>query len=94
MKLAAIVLNLIVPGAGMILVKSEAAGMAVALLYGVTAQAGALGLWLIPVDMPRAATSGALAAASIIWVAGQWLLWRQLWQLNRGWRWHGHATRQ
>ncbi|HEY3242930.1 MAG TPA: hypothetical protein VGM03_06210 [Phycisphaerae bacterium] len=77
----AILLNLLVPGAGLIMLQRDWLGFTLALLFAVLAQIGIAGRWLMPSVMPRSVALGALVAASLVWAGAQWLLlmrWREI----------------
>lgn len=67
------ILNLIVPGAGLIALRREWLGLAVAMLFAVLAQIALLGWLVIPVTISRWVSIGAGIAAAGVWWWGQWL---------------------
>ncbi|NOT02065.1 MAG: hypothetical protein HOP29_15745 [Phycisphaerales bacterium] len=68
------ILNLIVPGAGLIVLRREWLGFAVAMLFCVLAQIALLGWLIIPVTIPRWVGIPAGLAAVGVWWWGQWLM--------------------
>jgi len=78
MRTAAIVLNLIVPGAGLILLRAEPVGILIAAVYGLAGQVGALGLLSLPAQIPREVAVAAVVVAGLTWLAGQWVLRQRL----------------
>ncbi len=75
---SAIILNLLAPGAGLIMLRREWLGAALALLFGVLAQVVVFGWLIVPADVPAWMVVVAGAAAAGVWGAGQWLLGRRL----------------
>jgi tetratricopeptide (TPR) repeat protein len=76
-----LVLNLLVPGAGLIMLRRDWLGLTISLLFAVLAQIGVAGLWLMPAVMPRGVAPGALAAAGLVWTGAQWMFlmrWREI----------------
>ena len=67
-------LNLIVPGAGLILLRWEWLGLALAMLFCLCAQIGLWGRWIVPASIPGWVTTSALAGAVLVWVAAQYTL--------------------
>lgn len=72
-----IIINALAPGTGLIILRREWLGFALALLYCVFAQIAILGYLLIPAAIPRYVTVGAAVAASAVWVWSQWLLFER-----------------
>jgi hypothetical protein len=77
-RLAAILLNVIVPGCGLIVAGREWQGVLLALLFGLCAHAALAGALFAPVAVPAAITWSAAGAASLIWLAAQMVLLRRL----------------
>ena len=77
-KRAAIVLNLLIPGTGMIVARREWLGAALAILYGVLLELGLWGCLIEPMRVSKWAAVAFLFGAAIIWIAGQVLLGRRL----------------
>jgi len=71
---AARILNLLVPGAGLILLRREWLGLSLAVAFTVLAQIAILGWWIVPLDFPDALTWGAGIGAALTWGHAQWLL--------------------
>ncbi len=72
---AAFILNLLVPGSGLIVLRREWLGLAITVLFVVFAQIGLVGTWLLPESLPDLVTLGGWAAAGLVWAGAQWLLW-------------------
>jgi tetratricopeptide (TPR) repeat protein len=70
---AAILVNLLVPGAGLIILQREWLGVSMALLFVVLAQLGISGLWIVPEDVPRWQAVLSMAGAGLVWLAAQLL---------------------
>ena len=67
-------LNLVVPGAGLILLRREWLGLVLALLFCLCAQIGLWGWVIVPASIPGWVTSSALAGAGLVWIAAQYTL--------------------
>ncbi len=77
---ATVLINLVVPGAGLIILRREWLGLAISLLFGGLCEIGVLGWLLLPSMIPRWLCVTMLASASVIWLGAQVLLmrrWRQ-----------------
>lgn len=72
-----VVVNLVVPGAGLIVLRRAWLGFAVALLFCVLSEIGLLGWLLIPATVPRWVSVAALAGGASVWGWSQWLLVRR-----------------
>jgi hypothetical protein len=70
-------LNLIAPGAGLVIVRLDALGIATAVLFAVFAQVALTGLFIAPVIIPSILSIAAVVAACAVWLIAQWLLWRE-----------------
>lgn len=70
-RIVALGLNLVAPGAGLIVLRREWLGAVLALLFTVLLQLGLWGLLIIPEEFTGAATWGSLAAACGVWLAAQ-----------------------
>lgn len=73
-KAGAIILNLLVPGAGLILLRREWLGLVLALLFDLCAQIGLWGWWLVPAMIPRWLTGSAWVAVGLVWLGAQYVL--------------------
>lgn len=69
----ALALNLIAPGAGLVVLRREWLGLSVALLFASFGQLALWGLLLVPADLPRRVAVVAAVAASLVWLGAQWL---------------------
>ena len=67
-------LNIVVPGAGLILLRREWLGLVLALLFCLCAQIGLWGLYIVPVSIPGWITSSALCGAVLAWIGAQYTL--------------------
>ncbi len=75
---AAILLNLLLPGSGLILLRREWLGAAIAVLFGLLAEVAIWGCLIAPASLPTWTVTASLIAAAVIWLAAQFLLRRQL----------------
>jgi hypothetical protein len=73
-----IALNVLLPGAGLILLRRERCGVAVAFLFSAAAQLMLWGTLLIPATVPGSITLWAAATSGAIWLVAQGLLWSGL----------------
>lgn len=73
----AIFVNVLVPGSGLIVLRREWLGLAVAVLFTVLAQIAVFGRWIVPQDVPAWVSGGASLAAGAVWGLAQWLGWAQ-----------------
>ncbi len=74
----AMIVNLLVPGAGLIGLRREWLGLAVALLFGILAQISLMGVLLLPAVIPTRVSVLTAMAAATVWGWAQWLLVRRL----------------
>ena len=74
----AVALNLVVPGAGLIILRREWLGFALALLFWVLAEMGLVGWLLVPAMIPGWVSGVALAGGGSVWGWSQWLLVRRM----------------
>ena len=70
---SAIVVNLAVPGGGLIILRREWLGLAIALLFALFGQIAIFGWLIVPLDVPGWMTWTATISAAAIWIAAQWL---------------------
>ena len=70
----AIACNLVVPGSGLIVLRREWLGLAVAVLFGVLAEVALLGGLIVPATVPAWVTTLCLSAAVFVWLGAQWRL--------------------
>lgn len=70
----AVFLNLIVPGAGLIVLRRDWLGFVMSLLFCVCAQIGLWGRLIVPDSIPRWITAGGFASAGLVWLGAQYLL--------------------
>ena len=75
---AAIWVNVLIPGAGLIVLRREWLGSAVALLFGMLAGSGIWGCLISPASAGTWTVALTLTGAALIWLGGQILLHRQL----------------
>ena len=76
--LLAVLLNLLLPGCGLILARREWLGFVIALFFTVCGQIAIFGLWNAPQSVATPVTALALGFAVALWVGAQMLLRRQL----------------
>ncbi len=74
----AIILNVLLPGSGLILARRPWLGFALVMLFTVCAQVTLWGAWIIPEAISTPLFAAAAAGAALLWIAAQWLLLRQL----------------
>jgi len=67
-------INLLVPGAGLILLRREWLGLVLAVLFCLCAQIGLWGLFIVPASVPGWITGSALAGAGLTWIGAQYTL--------------------
>jgi hypothetical protein len=72
-QVSAIVVNLVIPGGGMIILRREWLGMAIVLLFVLFAQIAVFGWLIVPLDVPTWIAWSAGVAAAVIWAVSQWL---------------------
>jgi hypothetical protein len=70
----AIVMNILVPGTGLMLLGKAWLGLALAVAFGATAEVAACGLLLAPASIPEAINAPAVVLAGTAWLAAQLLL--------------------
>ena len=75
---AAIWVNVLIPGAGLIILRREWLGSTVALLFGMLAGSGIWGCLITPASVGAWTVGLMLTGAALIWLGGQVLLRRQL----------------
>ncbi len=71
-------LNLAVPGAGLIVLRREWLGSALALLFCLFAQIAVAGFLLLPDVIPGPTVAAAAVSALLIWFGAQWLLAKRI----------------
>jgi hypothetical protein len=67
-------LNILIPGSGLIILRREWLGLFLSLLYGVCGNVAITGTLIAPESLPRWAVVLAVAMASAMWAMGQLLL--------------------
>jgi len=72
------IVNLFVPGSGLILLRREWVGLATAGLFTVLAQTAILGWWVVPLDIPVWVATACGAGAALVWLQSQWSVWRRV----------------
>ncbi len=72
--LAAIVMNMLVPGAGLILLGRAWTGLTTAVLFAICAELALCGVLISPAGIPAWLTVAAGALAGATWLLGQWML--------------------
>jgi len=85
-RVLSIVLNLLVPGCGLILMQRETLGTALAFAFAALGVVGVSGSWITPMSIPVSLTVVSLSGAAGVWGLGQLLLvsrWRTMYGANR-----------
>ncbi len=75
------ILNVVLPGTGLIVARREWLGVVIVGLFSVAVNLCILGLWIEPEWVPRQVLFSAAGAAAGCWLAAQWALflqWRRL----------------
>ena len=67
-------INVLVPGAGLIVLRREWLGTALGLLFCLLAQISLLGWLIIPAEVPAWVIRSSAVAAALVWGGSQWLL--------------------
>lgn len=67
----ALILNLFIPGAGLVPIRREWLGLLLALLFALCANIWIAGQWIAPLAIPRGLSHLALVIAILGWIAGQ-----------------------
>ncbi len=70
----AIPCNLLVPGCGLIVLRREWLGLAVAALYGLLGEVVLLGTLIVPGTVPAWVTTACVTGAVLVWLGAQWRL--------------------
>ena len=70
----AVVCNLAVPGSGLIVLRREWLGLALAVLFGLLVEVALLGTLVVPAAVPVWITRSCIAGAALVWVSAQWRL--------------------
>lgn len=71
---AAAIMNILVPGAGLILLGRVETGLAAVVVFVFCAEAAICGVLIAPASMPSWVTVGSGALAVAVWAVAQWLL--------------------
>lgn len=74
----AAVLNVLVPGSGLIVLRQDRLGGMLSFVFAVGALLGLWGLWIVPGSIPLPVAIAGGAGAVVMWVASQWLVWRRM----------------
>ena len=77
-KWVATVLNVIVPGSGLILLRRAGLGVVLAAVFGLCVQVALWGRWIVPAVVPGWLTASAGAGAGMAWLIAQGALIAQL----------------
>lgn len=72
-RIIALISNLVLPGAGLILLRREWLGLAHACLFCLAAHFAIWGYWIVPAALPPWLPPSAVALAGIVWVTSQLL---------------------
>ncbi len=71
-RTAALIINVIAPGAGLVLLRREWVGLVVTLLVTIFSQIGLCGMFLYPAVIPSALSIVSVLAAAVLWALAQW----------------------
>jgi len=74
----AVILNVLVPGSGLIVLRQDRTGGAASLVFALMALFGLWGLWIVPGSIPASVATAAGVGAVVVWLASQWLVWRRV----------------
>lgn len=72
--ITAIILNVLVPGSGLVLLGRARAGLVAAVLFAICAELALCGVLIAPAAIPAWLTVAAGAMAAGTWLLGQWML--------------------
>jgi hypothetical protein len=75
---AAVILNLLIPGTGLIVTRREWLGASLAGLFGLIVQLGLWGCLIEPSRMPSWLVATCLGGGALVWLAAQYLLRQRL----------------
>jgi hypothetical protein len=70
----AIICNLVVPGSGLIVLRREWLGLALAVLFALLAEVALAGALIVPATIPVSLTTLSFSAAVLVWIGAQWRL--------------------
>jgi hypothetical protein len=73
-KWSAVILNILAPGAGLVILRREWLGILLAVAFACLGLTGLWGWLLIPLVIPSWLAKVSLAAAVLLWIWSQWLL--------------------
>lgn len=73
----ALILNLVAPGVGLVILRREGLGIALAVLFAVFAQVALIGWMIAPASIPSILSVATGVAAGAVWLVSQWLAWKQ-----------------
>jgi hypothetical protein len=65
--------NLIAPGAGLVILRRDALGVALVVLFVILAQVAVWGLFLVPSSIPDPVSIVACVGAGVVWLVAQWM---------------------
>lgn len=74
---ASVLSNVLVPGSGLIVLRREWLGAAIAILFCIFMQIWLVGWLLLPVQVPAWSAWACAAAAAAVWLGAQWLFLRR-----------------
>ena len=77
-KWFAIILNLVAPGAGLIVLRREWLGTLLAAFFTALSLVGLWGWLIIPLVIPTWLVGGSLVGAGLLWTWSQWLLYHRM----------------
>ncbi len=69
--------NLLLPGTGLVLMRREWLGLALAMVFSISGNVVIAGRWIAPATVPDWMSALALLIGAATWCLSQYLLWRQ-----------------
>jgi len=76
-RVCAFAVNLIAPGAGLVILRRDALGVSLVVLFVILAQVAIWGLLLVPSSIPDFVSIAACVGAGVVWLAAQWMVHNQ-----------------
>ncbi len=71
----AVGLNAAVPGSGLIVLRQDQRGVAMACVFAILGLSALWGLWIAPGILPRYLALASLFGAAAVWMLAQWVVW-------------------
>ena len=76
-RVCAFAANLIAPGAGLVILRRDALGVSLVVLFAILAQVAIWGILLVPSSIPDPVSVAAFVGAGVVWLAAQWMAHNQ-----------------